>query len=131
MASTSIHHRKHYHFPVTELSHGIQCLIIACFLFNVKTLRCTRIFIHQNLIIAWIFKYSLSILIFMIGRGITARVMPEEQQDYSMVYQSYGNASYGNATYYQYADYESSGNQVEPVRSSAQSPFEYVFFPVG
>ncbi|CAG5094213.1 Oidioi.mRNA.OKI2018_I69.XSR.g13353.t1.cds [Oikopleura dioica] len=123
----------YYHCSIWPPLLSVICLIVACFLFNVKTLRCTRIFIHQNLIIAWIFKYSLSIIVFLIGRGITAGIeetaagdasgssqmyVQEDSQQYLPVYTT-GNGSYS----YDYAAdyYASSGNGYGPPISSEKS----------
>ena len=39
-----------------------KCLLLAFFLFRLRNLRCTRIYIHQNLISAWFFKYLILVL---------------------------------------------------------------------
>lgn len=114
-----------YHSSIWPPLLSIICLTIAVFLFNVKTLRCTRIFIHQNLIVAWIFKYSLSIGIFLIGSGITAAESnpnPGASEEYS--YSAYSSNVTNNDTYIYY-DYSSSFMPAEDPRS----PFEFLNDP--
>ena len=37
-------------------------MLLAFFLFRLRNLHCTRIYIHQNLIAAWFFKYLILVL---------------------------------------------------------------------
>ena len=41
---------------------SMLCLFISFFLFRLRNLRCTRIYIHQNMIVAWFFKYLFVVL---------------------------------------------------------------------
>ena len=58
----------------------LKCLVVSFILFLNRRLKCLRVFIHQNLIAAWIFKYFVSLLLTWAYMGLDLFTKKQDDQ---------------------------------------------------